>query len=48
MDWIHLAQDKERRQSLVNPIMILRVSLNVGNFLANQAVCFSRVTATWS
>jgi hypothetical protein len=32
MDWIHLAQEKDRWRSTVNVITNLRVPLNVGNF----------------
>ena len=32
MDWIELAQDRDRWQALVN-VMNLQVPLNVGNFL---------------
>ena len=33
MDWIDLAQDRDRCGALVNAVMNLRVSYNVGNFL---------------
>jgi hypothetical protein len=33
MNWIHLAQDRDRWQALVNGIMKLRVPFNVWNFL---------------
>jgi hypothetical protein len=31
VDWIHLAQDRERWRALVNIMMNLRVPLRVGN-----------------
>ena len=33
MDWIDLAQDRNRRRELVNGVMNLRVPQNSGNFL---------------
>jgi len=35
MDWIELAQDRNRMQALVNVVMSLRVPLNAGNFLTS-------------
>jgi len=43
MDWIKLAQDRDRWQARVNAIMKLRVVKNVGNFLTScKPVSFSR------
>jgi hypothetical protein len=35
MDWILLAQDRSRFQTLVKAVMNLRVPLNVGNLLTS-------------
>jgi hypothetical protein len=35
MDWIELAQDRDRWQALVNVLMNLWVPQNAGNFLTN-------------
>jgi hypothetical protein len=35
VDWIDMAQDRERWRALVKAVMNLRVPLNSGNFLTN-------------
>ena len=35
MDWIELAQDRDRWQALVKVVMNLWVSYNAGNFMTN-------------
>jgi hypothetical protein len=45
MDWIELAQDRDRWQALVNVVMNLQVPQNAGNFLDScKLVSFSRTT----
>ena len=45
MDWIGLAQDRDRRRTLVSAVMNLRVPWNAGNFLTScKPVSFSRRT----
>jgi hypothetical protein len=44
-DWIQLAQDRDRWQALMNIVMNLWVTSNVGNFLTScKPVSFSRRT----
>jgi len=35
VDWIELAQDRDRERSLVNAVKSLRIPSNAGNFLTN-------------
>ena len=35
IDWIDLAQDRNRRRALVNSVMNLRIPYNAGNFLSS-------------
>ena len=45
MDWIGLAQDRDRWRTLVSAVMNLRVLRNAGNFLTScKPVSFSRRT----
>jgi hypothetical protein len=45
VDWIGLAQDRERWRALENTVMNLRVQSNVGKFLTSyKQVSFSRRT----
>ena len=45
MDWIRLAQDRDRWRTLLSAVMNLRVPWNAGNFLTSyKPVSFSRRT----
>ena len=45
MDWIELAQDRDRWRTIVNALMILGVPSNARNFLTrSEPVSFSRST----
>jgi hypothetical protein len=42
IDWIDLAQDRDKRRALVNTVMKFRVQKNAGKFLCCKTSGFSR------
>jgi hypothetical protein len=45
MEWINVAQDRDRWQELMNAVMNLQVPYNAGNFLTNwELISFTRRT----
>jgi len=47
MDWIDVAQDRDRWRALVNTVMTLRFPQNAGNVVTSlrvESVSFSRIT----
>jgi len=45
MEWIDLAQDRDRRRTFVNAVVNLQIPSNVGNFLTGwEIVSFLRRT----
>jgi hypothetical protein len=50
MDWIELAQDRDRWQALVNEVINLRAPSNVGNFLTSckPVYLIKKDCAVWS
>jgi hypothetical protein len=45
LDWINLAQDRDRWRAVVNTVLNLRILSNMGNFLSSLgSVCFSERT----
>jgi hypothetical protein len=50
VDWVHLAQDRDRRSTLANTIRDLRNPQNGKNLLISRALinAFSRMSAPWN
>jgi hypothetical protein len=48
VDWIDLAQDRDRWRAVVKTVMSIRVAYNLGNLFTGRGnVRFSRRTAPW-
>jgi hypothetical protein len=48
VDWIHLAQDRDRFRALVNTVMNLQVPQKARDFLSKYDQLFKKDSAPWS